>query len=120
MACYSFDDGTIITRKFRAGTRPPGRIRHKGKLGLRDWSAEHRPHGGRNCQGKWPLLSDALGVHPLDIPRAEKHAAEIGIPTEFTKDGRCKLRNAGHRARYGKALGFYDRNSYGTSKEITR
>ena len=58
----------------------------------------------------WPMLSDAMGVHPDQIPEAREHAARHGIPTDFAPDGRAILRSCDHRKRYGELIGMYDRN----------
>lgn len=62
--------------------------------------------------GCWtrPLESDALAVHPDQIAEAREDAARAGIPTDFTPDGRPMFTSRGHRARYCKHYGFFDRD----------
>jgi hypothetical protein len=70
-----------------------------------------REHGGNvHRPGNWPLKSDAAGVHPLDVTEAMAHASSIGIPTDFTADGRAVFTSARHRKAYCQAIGMYDRN----------
>ena len=57
----------------------------------------------------WPILSDALGVHPLDVAQAEADAKAKGVQTEFLADGRAVLTDRAHRKKYLKAYGFHDR-----------
>lgn len=58
----------------------------------------------------WPILSDAMGVHPSQIQEAMAFDARHGVPTEYTPDGRPILLDRWHRKRYAEAHGFYDRN----------
>lgn len=117
--CYRLSDNNVVIRQFPIGKAPKS-IRVGKRKALRDITAEHDPLGQRPLKGKWPIFSDQLGVHPIDIPRAKAHAKKIGIPTDFTPDGRAVLREPKHRKRYSEALGFYDRNSYGTSREAAK
>ena len=67
--------------------------------------------GSARSTGKgWPLLSDAMGVHPDQIAEAREHAARHSVPTDFAPDGRAILRSRDHRKRYGELIGMYDRN----------
>lgn len=63
--------------------------------------------GGTPTKG-WPIHSDALAVHPLDIAEAQADAKAKGVPTQFTADGRVVLTDRAHRKRYLKAYGFRD------------
>lgn len=71
-----------------------------------------KPLSGGNFGGHlpacWPLLSDAAGVHPLDIGKFAEDAKSRGVPIDFTADGRAIFRDRGHRKRYMKAYGFRD------------
>lgn len=58
--------------------------------------------------GRWPILSDSIGVHPDQIEEARAESIRIGIPTDFTPDGRAILRTPGHRKRYVQAHGMHD------------
>lgn len=48
----------------------------------------------------WPMLSDAVGVHPDQIPEARRVAREQGVPTDFNEDGRVVFRSRAHRKKY--------------------
>lgn len=62
-------------------------------------------------RGAWtPLASEALGVHPKQINEAKKDAAEKGVQTDFTPDGRPLFRDRDHRNRYLSAYGYFDRD----------
>lgn len=86
-------------------------------VAYRDYGAEHGsvPHH----PGNWPLLSDAAGVNPDQIGQAREYAAKVGVPTEFTRDGRAILTSAEHRKRYCEAHGLFDRNA-GPSDPLPR
>jgi len=57
----------------------------------------------------WPLISEAAGVHPLDVADARAQAKRDGVPTEFTPDGRVVFRNRRHRKQYLKTVGLVDK-----------
>lgn len=56
----------------------------------------------------WPVVSQAMAVHPRDVPRIAQEAARRGVPTEFTRTGEPILTSPSHRARYMKAFGYVD------------
>ena len=60
----------------------------------------------------WPIVSDALAVHPKQVKEAEAAARKHGVPTEFTPLGQPILRDRNHRRRYMKVRGVYDRHSF--------
>jgi hypothetical protein len=63
--------------------------------------------------GTWPVLSDAAGVLPEQIPEMTQYLAENGAPdTKFTKDGRVVMEDRDHRRRVLKALDMHDNNSF--------
>ena len=90
-----------------------------GLIMYRDLQAEqgnviHRP-------GTWPMFSDAAGVAQHQIPEAVEHSRKIGIPTDFTPDGRVIFTSRQHRKRYCEAIGLYDRSGgYGDPQRIGR
>jgi hypothetical protein len=65
-----------------------------------------RPHTDTGFQTE--QLSDALGVHPDQIPEAQKKFPHH----RFHPDGRMILGSAGERKRVLKDLGFHDLNCY--------
>lgn len=80
-----------------------------GRWMRRDLQAEHGEQ--RRTADPWPLHSDALGVHPSQIPEAVKQARSLGVPTEFDSSGRAILRDRKHRKDLCQALGYFDRNA---------
>lgn len=102
------------------------RIRPSGNTYIMDGKvvteAEYRaryplPKQGRPAQkkrhGNWPILSDAAGVLPSQTGEAAALASSLGVPTQFTKDGRAVLRSPQHRREFLKAHSMRDRNCYG-------
>jgi len=89
--------------------RPDGTINlGGGRIGERDWSAENAPQTAKaSC---WPMESDALGVHPGQIPEASRRFREMGVPTRFAPNGAAILENRRHRAQLIRARGFHDRD----------
>jgi hypothetical protein len=64
------------------------------------------------AKGSWPILSDAAGVHPDQIPDAMQEAKNRGVRVEYTRDGRAIFDTPGDRKRYLKAMGLRDRSSF--------
>lgn len=60
----------------------------------------------------YPIKSVALATTPKGVKRAMEDAERRGVPTEYTPDGLCILRDADHRRRFMKAYGMHDRNSF--------
>lgn len=81
-----------------------------GCLADRDISAEHA--GFKTHAGNWPILSEAAGVHPDQVKEATDHARSLGVPTDFTRDGRAKFESSGHRKKFLKAYKMRDRNCF--------
>jgi hypothetical protein len=85
-----------------------GLYRIKGKICQRNWGAEM---SGTNADAwKKPLLSNALAVHPDQIPEAMAHARANGVNVDFHPDGRAILRSRGERKKYAKARGQIDQD----------
>lgn len=118
--CYTNESlGVTLEEVFPFGKEPPKTITREGRKFKRDLAAEWR--GQPSQAGEWPILSDAVGVHPSQVKEAEAHAAKHGIPTEFTPDGRAVLRDKHHRKRYCELIGFFDRNGgYGDPQQPDR
>lgn len=69
----------------------------------------------------WPLISDALGVHPKQVAEAIESARAKGVPTEFTAKGQPIFTSRAHRTAYCRVYGFYDRNGgYGDAAPRNR
>jgi S-adenosylmethionine:diacylglycerol 3-amino-3-carboxypropyl transferase len=70
-----------------------------------------------NTRAKWPIHSDVAGVNPLQRNEAEKVCRDLGVPTKYDRQGRAVWESPSHRKRHCEALGYFDKNSYGTSQE---
>ena len=106
--CYSHQ-GKVIERFFKMGEAPKA-IMDYGTKYERDIHAEHqRPQPVGDL---WPLLSDAAGIHPEQIPAMSAEARKRGVPTDYTADGQVIFRDPHHRRDYLKAFGMHDRASY--------
>lgn len=60
----------------------------------------------------WPLHSDAMGVHPEQVPEEMAALKRLGVDTRYDDKGRPILENRRHRKAHMKALGLVDRNSF--------
>lgn len=78
-----------------------------GTHARRDFMAEH---GHFKEGGRWPLYSDAMGVHPSQISEQVAADKKAGVPINYTPDGRAIYESASQRKRHCEAHGFYDRN----------
>lgn len=58
-----------------------------------------------------PEESEALRVHPDDIPEAMALAKAKGVPTEHDSEGRPLFTSARHQQAYCRAFGFFNRDS---------
>lgn len=109
--CFTNRAGETVERVFALGAAPRfiylarGGKRAKFK---RNVVAEHRHT--RDVSGTWPMKSDAAGVAPSQVQEAREHSVKIGIPTDFTPDGRAIFHSRLHRKQYCEAIGLYDRN----------
>lgn len=111
MPVYSYTNektGETVER-FYPAKKYPRKIRIGNKVYVKNWLADqvgvvHEP-------GNWPLFSDALGCGEHQVEEATRVAAENGVPTDFTKDGRAILRNKDHRKKYAKLYGFFDKDA---------
>lgn len=66
------------------------------------------------AKGQWPRVSDALGVHPSQIPEAIEEAKRLGTHLDFTKDGSAIVDGPQHQNDLLKKYRMVDR-----SREIT-
>lgn len=82
----------------------------EGEVWDRDISGEH---SGRVVGGVgWPLMSEAAGTHPDEVPKAMAEMRSKGINLNYTKDGRAIFENASQRRKALRALGMQDMNGY--------
>ena len=65
---------------------------------------------GTEAPSHWPIVSDALAVHPDQVEEARASAEAHGVPTEVMPDGRIVIRSREHQFRYCRAYGFYNRD----------
>jgi len=108
--CYTVP-GTkrTYTRFFHTSDiRPQYIYTQDGKRAYRDIMAEQRCSTGRARQWARGLASDALAVHPDQIPEARAYDKAHGVPTEYKADGRPIFTGRGHRKAYCKAHGVHD------------
>jgi hypothetical protein len=91
--------------------RKDGSIRHGGRIYDRDKGAEFR--GGFTGKAKWPILSDAAGVHPDQIPEMSERMRKSGVNLDFASDGRAIFQDSAQRRAALKVLGLHDRSGYG-------
>jgi hypothetical protein len=105
--CFTDDQDNTISRFYRMG-KAPKQVKLGGVVFKRNIRAEHA--GTKHTPGNWPLKSDAAGVHPNQIKEAHAHSVKIGIPTQFTPDGRAIFTGRKHRKDYCRAIGLHDRN----------
>ena len=80
-----------------------------GRVAKRDMYKEMGGIPQGSC-AKWPILSDAVGVGHDQVDEARAESVRLGVPTDFTADGRAILRTPRHRKEYCEALGFFDRD----------
>jgi putative FmdB family regulatory protein len=79
-----------------------------GRFASRDFVREQTK--AARCEN-WPMESDAAGVHPSQVREATEYAQQVGVPTDYTPDGRAIFRSRKHRAKYLKAHGMVDRDA---------
>jgi hypothetical protein len=65
---------------------------------------------GGHLPGCWPMVSEAMAVHPRQIPEAEASARAKGVPTSFDGEGRPVFNDPGHRKAYCRAYGVHANN----------
>lgn len=107
--CSKCDDVTQKVMPVSQSGKPSIRCGTCGDVAFRDIVSEHR--GVAHHPGNWPLLSDAAGVHPAQVGEATAEATKVGVPTNFTEDGRAIFTSAGHRKKFCEAHGLFDRNA---------
>lgn len=110
--CYSrtVDGRKHTIERFYPFGKEPKTVTVDGSRYRRDLAAEWCGGKAEDLTQAWPILSDSIGVHPSQVKEAEEHAKKHGVPTEFTPDGRCILRNKQHRKAYAELIGHYDLN----------
>jgi putative FmdB family regulatory protein len=64
--------------------------------------------GFRNTPGNWPLLSDAMAVHPDQIAEATSANRRNGTNVGYTPDGRAIFESRAQRKAHCQAYGYHD------------
>jgi hypothetical protein len=66
---------------------------------------------GRSCTTTcWPMVSDALAVHPKQVEQARERAKRHGISVEYRDNGQCVIPDRAERRRLLRLEGFHDRS----------
>ena len=61
-----------------------------------------------NQPGAWPIISDALAVHPSQVQQARERNKRHGVPVWYMLDGRAILPDRAARKKLLKLEGFHD------------
>jgi len=83
-------------------------IRWEGRTLVRDKSREL----GFSGKAAWPILSEAAGVHPDQIPMVSENMRRAGVAINYTSDGRAIFENAAHRRAALRVMGLRDKDGY--------
>lgn len=120
MVTYSYitDDGELFERQFRMGSARRSIRLPDGRRASRCFAADHVRKRSGKC---WPRFSDALGVHPDQIPEAVAEYKRNGVKVEFNAEGQLKMDNRSHQNDVLKAGGWanYDAG-YGDRSPVSR
>jgi hypothetical protein len=64
---------------------------------------------GRSCTSAcWPMVSDALAVHPKQVQQARERAKRHGINVEYKSNGQVVIPDRAERRRLLRLEGFHD------------
>ena len=87
---------------------------------IRDFKREWQ--GRKQVIAKYPYYSEVMGVDgsPESIRAAKEESIRLGVPTDFTSTGEAVIRDPMHRKKFAEALGYYDKNSYGSRYDAVR
>jgi hypothetical protein len=71
-------------------------------------------HSGDDLAIGWhkPVLSDALAVHPKQIPEAMARDKKHGLNIEYTPDGRPILTSQAQKRKMIRSLNYHENNCY--------
>jgi hypothetical protein len=56
----------------------------------------------------WPKVSEALGVHPKQIPSMQAYLKKHGINAKFRRDGKCVVGSQAEQNRIMRARGMFN------------
>ncbi len=77
---------------------------------FRDYRTEQG--GQRSGTHGWPKESWAAGINPEQVPEAEKHCADNGVPTKYNpRTGDPIMESRSHRKRFHELMGIADRDA---------
>ncbi len=62
------------------------------------------------CTSGYPRLSHAMGVHKTQVDEAKAKDAAMGVPTDYSPDGRPEFRTRGHQKKWLKAHGYVNQD----------
>lgn len=108
--CYRCQSTNEVIEEVYPSSKIPRRIHREGKAYVRDIAAEHG-EGQHRPIGYYE--SNAMGVHPDQIPEAMADARSKGVKIDFTPDGTAYWKGVDARQRrkeYCRAYGFHDRD----------
>ena len=116
MATYCFTredtgepvDMVLSWSEFDSARQEDGSFIIRGRKYRHDFANQVK--GFRATPSNWPILSDAVGVAPGQVPEFQAKLRESGVSTEYTPDGRAILTSPLHRKRHCETLGYYDLN----------
>lgn len=62
------------------------------------------------ASGAYPYAADSLAVHSSQVEEARAASVAIGVPTNFTPDGKIIWESRDHQRRYCQATGYVNRD----------
>lgn len=60
--------------------------------------------------GHWPLVSDALGVHPDQVDEANLRNKKAGVAVEYNRKGQAVIPTRGERRKLLRLEQFHDKD----------
>ena len=99
------ETGERIDRSYGMQDNIPEKIQYKGATYIRDYHAESAK---TPPPANWPMVSEAMGVHPDQVDEANKAALKLGLGVPYRKDGMAILEDRSHRKRMMKSFQIHD------------
>lgn len=109
--CYVTDDGERAELSFPLG-KAPATVDVNGKIATRDYRAEMTGIGSHGDFRGWPIASESAGVHPSQREKAMEIDRNLGVKTDYTKDGRPVFNSRSHQRRWLKAHNGVNKDDY--------
>lgn len=69
--------------------------------------------GTLDARPRYPHESVAMGVHPRQVGAATEYGRKVGIPTEYTPEGKAIITSRAHKREFLKHHGMHDNNAFG-------